>query len=147
MRKGSSIGSLSLRPRLVRLKVDIIMVAGGIQHSRAAKNATKTIPIMSCGHGSDPVGAGWLKALRVPAGTSPALRPLAGIRRKTPGAAQRGRSPKFRVSPFSHIPTIRALRAELKEDLQVGRGSCGVEPFSPGRSRDANGFGNVYSLR
>ena len=43
---------------LVRLKVDIIVVAGGTGVIRAAKNATKTIPIVMTGRGADPVEAG-----------------------------------------------------------------------------------------
>ena len=37
---------------LVRLKVDIILVSGGAGMVRAAKNATKTIPIVMSGTGS-----------------------------------------------------------------------------------------------
>jgi putative tryptophan/tyrosine transport system substrate-binding protein len=59
---------------LVRLKVDIIVVAGGDDTVRAAKNATKTIPIVMVGLGADPVELGLLKALPVPAATSPALQ-------------------------------------------------------------------------
>ena len=61
----------------MRLKVDIIVVAGGFDVIRAAKNATKTIPIVMAGAGIDPVKAGLLKALPVPAATSPALQPFA----------------------------------------------------------------------
>ena len=43
---------------------------------QTAKNATKTIPIVMVGGGSDPVEAGLLKALPVPAATSPALQTL-----------------------------------------------------------------------
>jgi predicted polyphosphate/ATP-dependent NAD kinase len=39
----------------VRLKVDIILVTGGDPVIRAAKNATKTIPIVMVGAGIDPV--------------------------------------------------------------------------------------------
>jgi ABC-type uncharacterized transport system substrate-binding protein len=39
---------------LVRLKVDIIVVAGGTEPVRSAKNATKTIPIVMTGAGLDP---------------------------------------------------------------------------------------------
>jgi putative tryptophan/tyrosine transport system substrate-binding protein len=46
-----------LAAELVRLKVDIIVVGGDIP-TRAAKNATKTIPIVMMGTGSDPVEAG-----------------------------------------------------------------------------------------
>ena len=40
-----------LAAELVRLKVDIIVVAGGERLVRAAKNATKTIPIVMMGRG------------------------------------------------------------------------------------------------
>ena len=65
-----------LAAELVRLKVDIIVVAGGDPVVRAAKNATKTIPIVMTGAGIDPVEAGLLKALPVPAAMSPALQTL-----------------------------------------------------------------------
>jgi putative tryptophan/tyrosine transport system substrate-binding protein len=43
-----------LAAELVRLKVDIIVVAGADSWVRAAKNATKTIPIVMTGGGTDP---------------------------------------------------------------------------------------------
>src|SRR5262245_58067543 len=46
-----------LAAELVRLKVDIIVVATGDQWIRAAKNATRTIPIVMTGAGDDPVAA------------------------------------------------------------------------------------------
>ena len=65
-----------LAAELVRLKVDIIVVAGAGSVIRAAKNATKTIPIVMTGGGVDPVRQVWLKALPVQAATSPALQTL-----------------------------------------------------------------------
>src|SRR5215204_4796049 len=53
---------------LVRLKVDIIVVAGGTGIIQAAKNATKTIPIVMTGGGSDPVEAGPVESLARPGG-------------------------------------------------------------------------------
>jgi putative ABC transport system substrate-binding protein len=47
-----------LAAELVRLKVDIIVVIGGTLWVRAAKDATKTIPIVMSGAGLDPVEAG-----------------------------------------------------------------------------------------
>jgi len=47
---------------LVRLKVDIIVAAGGDPLVRAAKNATKTIPIVMVGPGSDPVETGLVES-------------------------------------------------------------------------------------
>ena len=65
-----------LAAELVRLKVDIIVVAGGASTIRAAKNATKTIPIVMVGEGSILSRQALLKALPVPAATSPALQTL-----------------------------------------------------------------------
>jgi putative ABC transport system substrate-binding protein len=55
-----------LAAELVRLKVDIIVVAGGTTLVRAAKNATKTIPIVMTGGGDDPVEAGLVDSLAQP---------------------------------------------------------------------------------
>jgi len=52
----------------VRLKVDIILTAGGVFVTRAVKNATKTIPIVMTGTGSDPVEAGLVESLARPGG-------------------------------------------------------------------------------
>ena len=57
-----------LAAELVRLKVDIIVVAGGDTVIRAAKNATKTIPIVMVGGGTDPVEAGLVESLARPGG-------------------------------------------------------------------------------
>jgi putative ABC transport system substrate-binding protein len=62
---------------LVRLKVDIIVVASGDPWIRAAKNATKTIPIVMVGLGSDPVRAGFVKSLARPGGNVTGLTRLA----------------------------------------------------------------------
>ena len=56
-----------LAAELVRLKVDIIVV-GGVIPTRAAKNATKTIPIVMGGSGLDPVMAGLVESLAHPGG-------------------------------------------------------------------------------
>jgi putative ABC transport system substrate-binding protein len=53
---------------LVRLKVDIIVVAGGTPVVRAAKNLTKTIPIVMVGSGLDAVRAGLVDSLARPGG-------------------------------------------------------------------------------
>jgi putative tryptophan/tyrosine transport system substrate-binding protein len=56
-----------LAVELVRLNVDIIL-AGGAGPIRAAKNATKTIPIVMWGLGADPVEAGLIESLARPGG-------------------------------------------------------------------------------
>jgi putative ABC transport system substrate-binding protein len=73
-----------LAAELVGLKVDVIVVAGGAPLTRAAKNATKTIPIVMTGRGSDPVEAGLVDSLARPGGNVTGItnlsRELAGKR-------------------------------------------------------------------
>jgi putative ABC transport system substrate-binding protein len=57
-----------LAVELVRLKVDIIVAAGGPTWVQAAKSATKTIPIVMVGLGADPVQAGLVDSLVRPGG-------------------------------------------------------------------------------
>src|SRR5246500_2841201 len=67
----SAEGNLDLLPSLaaglVRLKVDVIVAAGGDPPVRAAKQATQTIPIVMA-NASDPVGAGLVASLNRPGG-------------------------------------------------------------------------------
>jgi putative ABC transport system substrate-binding protein len=65
-----------LAAELVRLKVDIIVVAAGDMTIQAAKNATKTIPIVMAGQGSDPVRAGLVESLARPGGNVTGLTAL-----------------------------------------------------------------------
>ena len=65
-----------LAAEMVRLKVDIILVSGGVLIIRAAKNATKTIPIVMTGGGSDPVEAGHIESLARPGGNVTGLSNL-----------------------------------------------------------------------
>jgi putative ABC transport system substrate-binding protein len=57
-----------LAAELARLKVDVIVVAGGYGSIQAARNATKTIPIVMTGGGADPVEAGLIESLARPGG-------------------------------------------------------------------------------
>src|SRR4029434_5062624 len=57
-----------LAAELARLRVDIIVV-GGDALARAAKNATKTIPIVMMGRRPDPVEIGLIESLARPGGT------------------------------------------------------------------------------
>ena len=52
----------------MRLKADIIVVTGGSPWIRAAKNATKTIPIVMVNSVLDPVEAGLVESLARPGG-------------------------------------------------------------------------------
>jgi putative ABC transport system substrate-binding protein len=98
-----------LAAELVRLKVDIIVVGSGDQWIRAAKNATKTIPIVMVGRGSDPVEAGLVESLARPGGNVTGLtalnRELGGKRLELLKEAV----PKLSLSQFSTIRPIRPV--------------------------------------
>jgi len=64
-----------LAAELVRLKVDVI-VTGGSAPTRAAKEATSTIPIVMVGD-NDPVGSGFVASLARPGGNITGLSTLA----------------------------------------------------------------------
>ena len=76
--EGKHDRSPELLAELVRLKVDIIVVTGGDPVIRAAKNATKTIPIVMIGAGADPVAAGYVESLARPGGNVTGLTNLIG---------------------------------------------------------------------
>jgi putative ABC transport system substrate-binding protein len=67
-----------LAAELVRLKVDIIVVAGGNRLVLAAKNATNTIPIVMTGGGTNPVEAGLVEGLARPGGNVTGVTNLGG---------------------------------------------------------------------
>ena len=65
----------ALSAELVRLKVDVI-VTGGATDTRAAKDATNTIPIVMA-QDSDPVGSGFVASLARPGGNITGVSTLA----------------------------------------------------------------------
>ena len=65
-----------LAAELARRKVDVILAAGNLVG--AAKNATKTIPIVMMGQGVDPVEAGFVDSLAQPGGNVTGITLLAG---------------------------------------------------------------------
>jgi putative tryptophan/tyrosine transport system substrate-binding protein len=109
--EGRSDREPGLAAELVRLKVDIIVVSTGDVTIRAAKNATKTIPIVMMGQGSDPVRAGHVESLARPGGNVTGLawlaRELGGKRLELLKEAV----PKLSVSRFSTIRPIRPVYA------------------------------------
>ncbi len=57
-----------LAAELVRLRVDVILAGGGPPSLNAARDATKTIPIVMVASSSDPVGQGLIKSFARPGG-------------------------------------------------------------------------------
>jgi putative tryptophan/tyrosine transport system substrate-binding protein len=64
--EGEQDRNRQLAAELVRLKVDLILVSAGDPSICAAKNATKTIPIVMMGASIDPIEAGYVRSLASP---------------------------------------------------------------------------------
>jgi ABC-type uncharacterized transport system substrate-binding protein len=132
-----------LAAQLVRLKVDIIVVAGGNILVRAAKNATKTIPIVMSG-GSDPVAAGLVESLARPGGNVTGLttlgRELGGKRLELLKEAV----PKVARVAVLYDPAIPAQVFDVKEVLPVAAHALGLT-VRYWEVRVADGFERVFA--
>ena len=128
-----------LAAELVRLKVDIIVVAGGDGPIRAAKNATKTIPIVMVGLGSDPVEAGFVESLARPGGNVTGLtnldRELGGKRLELFKEAV----PKLARVAVLYDPANPASVREVKEVLPVAARALRLT-LQPWEVRDCERF-------
>jgi len=115
-----------LAAELVRLKVDIIVVSGGGQQIRAAKNATKTIPIVMTGGGGDPVESGLIESLARPGGNVTGItllnRELGGKRLELLKEAV----PKVARVAVLYDPAAPASALEVKEVLPVAARALGL---------------------
>ena len=144
MRRGSAIGYPELAAELVRLKVDIIVVAGGDRLIRAAKNATKTIPIVMTGAGADPVEAGLVESLARPGGNVTGLtnlaRELGGKRLELLKEAV----PKLARVAVLYDPAIPGSVREVKEVLPVAARALGLT-IQPWEVRAADDFEKVFA--
>ena len=133
-----------LAAELVRLKVDIIVVAGGVAMIRAAKNATKTIPIVMMGAGPDPVEAGLVESLARPGGNVTGItnlaRELGGKRLELLKEAV----PKLARVAVLYDPAIPGSVREVKEALPVAARALGLTVQS-WEVRAADGFEKVFA--
>jgi len=132
-----------LAAELVRLKVDIIVVAGGIGPIRAAKNATKTIPIVMVGVGNDPVEAGLVESLARPGNNVTGITNLS-----TEIGGKRLEVFKEAAPKVVHVAVLYAATTssvhEVKEVLPVAARALGLTVQS-WEVRDANGFDRVFA--
>src|SRR5215813_5263556 len=129
---------------LVRLKVDVIVVAGGDPLMRAAKNATKTIPIVMTGGGVDPVEAGIVESLARPGGNVTGItnltRELSGKRLELLKEAV----PKVARIAILYDPA-RPSAIELKEVQRAAR-ALGLT-IQPWELRAADDFEKVFATQ
>jgi putative ABC transport system substrate-binding protein len=99
-----------LAAELVKLKVDVIVVAGGLGPIRAAADATKTIPIIMTGGGLDPVEAGFVESLARPGGNITGLPTSPGTLVASGWSCSKKRCQKLLVLPCFSKRRIRATR-------------------------------------
>jgi putative ABC transport system substrate-binding protein len=128
----------------VRLKVDIIVAAGGAIVIRAAKNATKTIPIVMLGAGLDPVEAGLVESLARPGGN---ITGVTLLNRELGG--KRLELLKEAVPKVARVAVLYDLAAtasviEVKEVLPVAARALRLT-LQPWEVRDAKGFEKVFA--
>jgi len=121
-----------------------MVVAGGITGIRAAKNATKTIPIVMLGISADPVEAGLVKSLAHPGGSVTGLtllsRELGGKRLELLKEA----APKVARVEVLYEPANSPSAHEVKKVLPVAARALGLT-IRPWEVRDANGFEKVFA--
>jgi putative ABC transport system substrate-binding protein len=129
---------------LVRLKVDIIVVAGGDRFVRAVKNATKTIPIVMTGGGADPVEAGLIESLARPGSNVTGItlldNELGGKRLDLLKEAV----PKLARVAVLYDPAVPVGRFQVKEVLPDAARALRLT-FQPWEVRDADGFEKVFA--
>ena len=133
-----------LAVELVRLKVDVIVVAGGDPAVQAARNATKTIPIVIAGGGADPVEAGIVESLARPGGNVTGItnlnRELSGKRLELLKEAV----PKLARVAVLYDPA-RPSAIELKEVQRMAR-ALGLT-IQPWEVRAADDFERVFAAQ
>jgi putative ABC transport system substrate-binding protein len=133
-----------LAAELVRLKADVIVVAGGTVILRVAKNATKTIPIIMTGGGSDPVEAGLVQSLAHPGGN---ITGITNIGRELGG--KRLELFKEAIPALSRVavlydPATPNSVIEVKEALPVAARALRLT-LQPLEVRTADGFESVFA--
>jgi putative tryptophan/tyrosine transport system substrate-binding protein len=135
----------ALAAELVRLKVDIIVIAGGDSLVRAARNATNTIPIVMTGIGSDPVEAGFVQSLARPGGNVTGVtnltRELGGKRLEVLQEAV----PKLARVAVLYDPGVPQSVREVKEDVSAAARALQLT-IQPWEIRATDDFDKVFAV-
>jgi len=128
---------------LVRLKVDIIVIAGGNRIILAAKNATKTIPIVMTGGGTDPVEAGYVESLARPGGNLTGLTTLVAELGGKRLELLKEAVPKLARVAVLYDPASPNNVLELKE-VQTAAGALKFT-IQPWEVRDTDSFDRIFA--
>ena len=140
--EGKTDRAPELAAELARLKVDIIVVAGGIHWIRAAKE-TKTIPVVMAGVGNDPVEAGLIESLARPGGNVTGLTNLTGKLAGKRLELLKEAVPKLARVAVLYQPATPANVLEVNEDLPVAARVLKLT-VQPWEVRAAEGFDGVF---
>jgi ABC-type uncharacterized transport system substrate-binding protein len=140
--EGKSARAPELAAELVRLKVDIIVLSGGGALIRAAKSATKTIPIVMVGAGVDPVGEGFIESLSRPGGNVTGLTHLTSELGGKRLELLKEAVPKVGRVAVLYEPGDRNNELELKE-VQIAAGALKLT-IQPWEVRAADDFETVF---
>ena len=141
---GKSDRYSELAAELLRLKVDIIVTAGGAGVIRAAKSATKTIPIVMDRSGPDPVEAGFIESLARPGGNITGITNLA----KDLGGKRlelfKEAVPKLARVAVLYDPSASTSAREVKEDIPVAARVLRLS-IQPWEVQGADDFDRVFA--
>jgi putative tryptophan/tyrosine transport system substrate-binding protein len=131
-----------LAAELVRLKVDIIVAAGGTVE--AAKNASKTIPIVMTGTGLDPVEAGVVESLARPGGNVTGITNLGGELGGKRLELLKEAVPKVARVAVLYDPAVPAAVLDVREVLPAAARALKLT-IQSWEVRDADGFEKVFA--
>jgi putative tryptophan/tyrosine transport system substrate-binding protein len=133
-----------LTAELVRLKVDIIVAAGGDPLIQVVKNATKTIPIVMVGQGADPIEVGHIESLARPGGNVTGVTLLS----RELGAKRlellKEAVPKLARVAVLYDPANPGSVIEVKEVLPVAARGLRLT-IQPWEVRATDGFEKVFA--
>ena len=133
-----------LATELVRLNVDMIVVAGGDVLIQAAINATKTIPIVMSGGGADPVKMGFVRNLARPGGNVTGQTLLVIELSEKRLEVLREAVPRISHVGFLYEAENSGSVLELKHLLPASARALGLN-IRPWEVRSANDFPKVFT--
>ena len=133
-----------LAAELVRLKVDIIVIAGGNRLIQAAKNATKTTPIVMTGGGTNPVEAGLVESLARPGGNVTGITNLSGELGGKRLELLKEAVPKLALVAVLYEPAAATSVTEVTEDLPAAARALRLT-IQPWELRAADDFDRVFA--
>ena len=115
-----------LAVELVQLQVDVLVAQGGLYTLRAAKDATRTIPIVMVG-ASDPVGQGFVASLAHPGGNITGTSSLqSDVDEKRLEFLKETVPHALRIAVLVN-PTLAVIQQRRVDNLVVASRSLGVE--------------------